>query len=150
MGVPGSLCSIKTLAIPENSTRVNVLVAKERRGEVGDYQWFPLYCCTAWQLIQNYENSPFSLATVAGMDTCRYMPASIYVFEVYDKASPLLVVLLPRKGGRFFFPVCAANNSRNSKSPPISLLPFPGSFPVGFDKNQPEVQLILQNIKTLA
>lgn len=100
----------------------------------------------------NYENyeriiSPLSLATVAGMDTYSYMPASINVFEVYDKVSPLLVALLPRKGEHFFFPVCAANNSRNSKSPPISPLPFPGSFPLGFDKTSPRYSSFFRTLK---
>lgn len=100
-----------------------------------------------WELWKNYEVSPLSLATVAGMGTCRYMPASINVCEVYDKVSPLLAALLPRKGGHFFFPVCAANNSRNSKSPPISPLPFPGSFPLGLDKTSPRYSSFFRTLE---
>lgn len=37
------------------------------------------------------------------MDTCRHMTEDIHVSSVYSKASPLLVVLLLRKGGQCYF-----------------------------------------------
>lgn len=68
------------------------------------------------------------------MDICRHMTEDIHIFSVYSKASPLLVFCYCEREGNFIFPVCVANNSRNMSSPPTSLFPFPGSFPLGFDK----------------
>lgn len=116
---------------PWGSTMVGISGAEERVEERSFYQQFILYrMCSLANISNLREFGQFSLTTVASTGTCKHLTEDLHVFSVYSRASPLLLM---RKGGQYYFSCMCSEQFLELQLSSHFPLPFPGSFPLGFD-----------------